>query len=213
MAHLPAPTGPLPPSPCPTRAHPAWVTGGRPLWTLLWELGSTHPRWPVSARPALTPGSHLPPPIPHSVCTLGYNKSTPHSCCQSSRSRAAAAQGSPSASGEASGAGSRPAPVASGFRKSTFGREAPQEELGQWGGRVRGEGRGPLGGRSVQGSMAKVRRPDVEAEAPEGSCTTDLRTAVRLRAEPGSTTGVLGWHLYQGEGRRPRVSQVELWGH
>lgn len=78
---------------------------------------------------------------------------------------------------------------------------------------MRGEGRGPLGGRSVQGSMPAVRRPDVEAEAPEGSCTTDLRTAVRLRAEPGSTIGVLGWHLYQGEGRRPRVSQVELWGH
>lgn len=63
--------------------------------------GFNPPPLAVSARPALTPGSHLPPPIPHLVCTLGDNRSTPHSCCQSPRSRAAAAQGSLSASGEA----------------------------------------------------------------------------------------------------------------
>lgn len=69
LARLPAPTGPLPPSPCPTCAHPAWVTEGRPpgLWSGSWvqpapALGEPRP----ALAPQHTAASSHPPLSLHS---------------------------------------------------------------------------------------------------------------------------------------------------
>lgn len=48
--------------------------------------GSNQPLLWVSPALLSLPSTQLPPPIPHSVCTLGDNRTTPHSLRQSSHS-------------------------------------------------------------------------------------------------------------------------------
>lgn len=139
LARLPAPTGPLPPSPCPTCAHPAWVTEGHPpgLWSGSWlqpapAVGEPPPCSRSPAHSCLLPyptqsalwGTTGPPR------TASAKAPTAASCCP--RSRAAPAEGRPSASGEAERSRVQPALVASGLSKAHSGEGAAAEALGEW---------------------------------------------------------------------------------